>query len=143
MKEEKILRQTVGTATGFEVPEGYFDTFETQLIARIPAGETKVVHLSAYRRLSLLATSRKTRKWAAAACAAIVVGVSSWAIMQPHARHQESQSAAITATPAAIAHHHHSEQSTASSTQDTFDEVVDYVMYDNQDIYSSLMASRD
>lgn len=142
MKEEKILRQTVGTATGFEVPEGYFDTFETQLMARIPAEETKVVHLSAYRRISLLATSRKTRKWAAAACAAIVVGVSSWAIMQPHARHQESQDATITANPTAIAHHH-TEPSAASSTQDTFDEVVDYVMYDNQDIYSSLMASRD
>ena len=65
-KEEKKLRDTFGTANHFLTPDGYFDQFQANLMANLPAREESVsakeenapVHISLWTRV---------RPWVAAA----------------------------------------------------------------------------
>lgn len=140
MKEEKILRQRLGSESGFSVPEKYFSTFNDRLMAQLPEGETRSVKLSTWNRFCIgVSTSSAVRKWSVAACIAVVVGFSTWRAIDYRTQH------AITPTAHEIptmAHHQATIGGQASGT-DTFDEAVDYIMYDNQDIYASLMSERD
>lgn len=36
MKEENILKDKIGTETGFKVPEDYFDSFRTKMLDELP-----------------------------------------------------------------------------------------------------------
>lgn len=129
MKEEIILKEKFGTENHFTVPDGYFDSFANQLMEQLPeTNEHQVIEMHApslWRRLPL-------RKIAAAASIAIVLGGSSLYIA-----HQQSSDKEAIAKDVS--------QHTSSSTTEygSFDEMADYTMMDNQDIYASLVADNE
>jgi len=59
-KDEQILRQNFGNKAPFRVPEGYFEEFAEQLMAQLPARETRVVPMRPWwcrHRASMLAAA--------------------------------------------------------------------------------------
>ena len=112
-KDEQILRQNFGNKTPFRVPEGYFEEFAEQLMAQLPARETRAVPMRPWwrrHRASMLA--------AACICAAVFsVGV--------YLGSSESRQASLASAP-------------VENVDNTMDEIADYVMMDNEAIYASL-----
>lgn len=129
MKEEKILKEKFGTANHFTVPDGYFDSFASQLMEQLPEShEHHVIEMHApslWSRLPL-------RKIAAAIGVAVVLGGSSLYIV-----HQQSSGRENIAKDASL----HS--SSGTTEYGSFDEMADYTMIDNQDIYASLVADNE
>lgn len=130
MKEEKILKEKFGTANHFAVPDGYFDSFADQLMEQLPESrEHQVIEMRAqtwWNRLPL-------RKVAAAVGVAIVLGSSSLYVV-----HQQASSKV-----SAIARETSSHPSSSTTEYGSFDEMADYTMMDNQDIYASLVAENE
>jgi len=125
MKEEKILNNMFGKENHFAVPEGYFDTFADKLMEQLPETEARVIEMHAqswWQRLPM-------RKIAAAVGVAVVLGGSGLF----YASHSSQSHAQMAST-----HVEHSEG--AASEYGTFDQMADYTMMDNQDIYASLVA---
>lgn len=132
MKEERKLIDKVGRENCFSVPDGYFDHFAEQMMARLPEQEdaAKVIRMqpSFWKRLPL-------RKIAAVVGVAVVLG---GGVMLLGHRQGGNASAELVATE-----HHRVENRGASlsaSDNASFDQMADYAMIDNQDIYASLMA---
>lgn len=132
MKEERILIDKVGRENCFSVPDGYFSHFAEQVVARLPEQEdaTKVIRMqpSFWKRLPL-------RKIAAVVGVVITLGCG---IVALEHRHGVKVSATLAATE-----HRHVEYGGASlsvSDNASFDQMADYAMIDNQDIYATLMA---
>lgn len=127
--DELYLKQTVGNRNPFRVPEGYFEQFTEQVMQQLPAREqplTQPVSKSRARTVQL-------RPWLyAAACTAIamVMGISYY-FMQSQATSTDAASVAV-ATPAPT--------TTTAATPDAsyIDEMADYVMLDNTEIYACL-----
>ena len=128
MKEEKILKEKFGKANPFTVPEGYFDSFADKLMGQLPEPEARIIEMHAeswWHKMPL-------RKIAAAAAVVAVVGGGAF-----FAIHSETGNHA----PMASNMHQHSEKGeSTSSSYGSFDEMADYTMMDNQDIYASLVA---
>lgn len=126
MKEEQILRERFGVENHFTVPDGYFDTFADQLMQQLPEREVPLVRLSPWRRLPL-------RRIAAAA--AVVACMAMGALY-------------VTQRPSGTAHeqvaktenHEAADETVGTTEYGTIDEMLDYTMTDNQEIYASLMA---
>ena len=128
MKEEKILKEKFGKANPFTVPEGYFDSFADKLMGQLPEPEARIIEMHAeswWHKMPL-------RKIAAAAAVAVVMGCGAFLAI-----HNETDNHA----PMASTMHQHSEKGEGtSSSYGSFDEMADYTMMDNQDIYASLVA---
>lgn len=126
-KEEDILIGMFGRKSHFSVPEGYFQNITQTVMDRLPEGEVHVLemHTSFLHRLTI-------RKIAAVVSALIVITGTIFYV--------SSLSRTSTSTVA------HTEKTTpvVESIDDgsygTFEEVADYTMLDNEQIYSSLMA---
>lgn len=114
--EEKILVQRFGKQTPFKVPEGYFESFEQSLMENLPQREAKVVEMPR-SRLSRL------RPWsyAAAVAAAVVVMGAAYLGLADH-----NDAALSAASPAKPANGY------------TVEQVADYAMVDNTEIYALL-----
>lgn len=127
VNEEKILHDKLGNTNHFKVPEGYFEHFTEQLMSQIPAEEAKVIEMQPrwWKRISV-------RKVAAAVAVVLLLGGGGlyWA----HLGSRNSN--AITVSQNASVQ----EGNASSASYGTFEEVADYAMIDNQDIYTSLMA---
>lgn len=126
MKEEKILRDKFGKANHFTVPEGYFDSFADKLMEQLPEPEARVIEMHAESWLHRM----PLRKIAAAVGVVVVLGAGSLFFV-----HRQS----VNHVPMAnveISHHSHS----VGTEYGTFEEMADYTMMDNQDIYASLVA---
>ncbi len=78
MKEDKKIREKVGTENPFEVPQGYFDRLTDQIIDRLPEKE---VIISEPEELTLWA---KMRPWVYMAAmfvgAALLIRIGSWSL---------------------------------------------------------------
>lgn len=140
MNEEKKINDIFGKENHFKVPEGYFDNFAEQMMAKIPEQEidspevtdkdyqenkAKFVHLSLWRRLSL-------RKIAAVlAVTAMLGGGVLYQLQQAEKKHHAM---AHNETPA-------TESSHVTDGEDAaFEQMADYTMMDSQDFYAQLVA---
>lgn len=124
MKEEKILMEKFGKVNHFTVPEGYFDSFADQLMEQLPEPEARVIEMRAeswWHRM-------QWHKVAAAAVVALLVGSGSMFYFSHSDNHSQ-----MTAKAERVAQ-------PVNSYESNFDQVADYVMVDNQDIYASLVA---
>jgi len=110
-KEEKYLIENFGKQNHFRVPEGYFDDFADKLIASLPEHEQQA-------KVVTMKPRRKFVRWAVAAALAVLIA----GVGVQFAR--TNQDNAETDKVAAV----HYETSV--------DQVADYMMIDNSDIYA-------
>lgn len=144
--EEKNIKQILGNEHHFRVPEGYFDTLSDQIMAKIPGQEPNAIDEEAFssaqspmaRKVSLL-KRLPLRKIAAGIAIAFLVGSGvTFGLL-----HTGGKSATETHAEACqIAHMEKVTRHAASATSDDaeFNQMADYAMMDNQDIYASLIA---
>ena len=117
MKEDMMI-ENMSKQNPFSVPEGYFDTLASQIMAKVdeqakpakPAKRAKVVWL-------------RPVLYAAASVCALFISVVAY---------QSHTEAPIAAPPVAVAE--------SQSMDYSFDEAADYLMIDNQDIYACLSS---
>lgn len=140
MNEEKKINDIFGKENHFKVPEGYFDNFAEQMMAKIPMQEfdspeetdknrlenkAKFIHLSLWRRLPL-------RKIAAVlAVTAMLGGGVLYQLQQAEKKHH---SLAHNETSAIESSH------VTDGEDDAFEQMADYTMMDTQDFYAQLVA---
>ena len=119
MEEEKYIEERVGKRNPFLVPDGYFDHLADQVMASLPEqSEQQLSQQPKAKRIGI----RKLYYYAAAAVCALIVSVAVW-----QAFPGSSQQAAVQAPVA------YQEPSDAD-----FEEAADYIMLDNNEIYSLL-----
>ncbi len=114
--EEKYLKSRMGEKNPFRVPEGYFDSLTAQVMERLPeeaGGKVVVMRPTLVERLRPV--------FYVAAC--LLIAVLSFAVYF-------DQSEAVGDQPMVA------EQSMTG--EQYFDEVADYAMVDNYDIYACL-----
>lgn len=133
MKEEHILKATLGTRNHFQVPEGYFDELVSKVMASIPESqpvvEMQVEHISQRARILSLWQNAKLRKGAAVACVALLLGGVSVGVGTSLSSRNDAQ------------HVFGQNYTPVAQTEDSsFDEAADYTMLDNQEIYASLLS---
>ena len=130
--DELYLKKTVGNRNPFRVPEGYFEQLTEQVMQQLPDREQTVAkQLDIAHQPVSQPRARKVqlRPWLyAAACTALalMLGVSYY-FMQSPATSSESAPVAA-ATPATY----------VAPDNSYIDEVADYVMLDNAEIYACL-----
>ena len=123
--EEKYLIEKVGKENPFKVPEGYFDTLSSQIMAKIEAEGVAPRDIKTGKEKRAKVLWLRPVLYAAASVCALFISV--------------------------VAYQSHSDKGTAAPTQtvvannqmlmdDYFDEAADYVMLDNQDIYAYLSS---
>ena len=121
MKEELYLIEKFGKQNHFKVPEGYFDTLTSQIMAKVDAegaAPEKPVKVKNAKMVWL-----RPLLYAAACGCALFISVASYLSYEDRS----------VAAPA--------ENIVAFQTvDDSFDEAADYVMIDNQDIYACLSS---
>ena len=110
MHEEKYLNERMSKQNPFRVPEGYFDDFATQVMAKLPERESQPV---VAKRVSFL------RPWMAVA-ASLVVAIFSVAVYFTHVGGQQEQP----------------QQASATVSDAYMDAAADYAMIDNTEIYA-------
>ena len=110
MNEEKYLNERMSKQNPFRVPEGYFDDFATQVMAKLPERESQPV---VAKRVSFL------RPWMAVA-ASLVVAIFSVAVYFTPVGGQQEQP----------------QQASATVSDAYMDAAADYAMIDNAEIYA-------
>ena len=125
MKEEKYLIEEVGRENPFKVPEGYFDTLASQIMAKVEAEGVGARDLKAGKEKHAKTVWLRPVLYAAASVCALFISVVAY----------QNYSDQGTAAPAqnVVANNQ-------TMTEDYFDEAADYVMLDNQDIYACLTS---
>ena len=142
MNEEKYIREKMGTRNPFTVPDGYFDQLAQQIIDRLPAdGQTQEAAstttgvgknvsgelqspVSPSPRPAIVRYLRPLLYAAACAALAIVVGT-------------VYRNTATADSEQLVAH----QQEIVTTYSDTYmEDMADYAMLDNEEIYASLLA---
>jgi hypothetical protein len=82
--KEINLETSKKITTGFQIPEGYFDTFSEKLLQELPLKETKAI--SFYTR---------NKKWIYAAAAVLVIMLSFPLVYQLEGNHEQPSAAEI------------------------------------------------
>ena len=113
MSDEKYIEERVGRRNPYQVPEGYFDAFASQLMQQLPERPAKA------RQVRM----RRSLYFAAACIAALFISGAAWLFM--------SQPEAQTEVPVQMA-------AQQESVDETIDEAADYMMLDNHEIYALL-----
>lgn len=124
MKEENYLIEKVGKENPFRVPEGYFDTLTSQIMAKVEAEGVEARDIQPVKEKRAKVVWLRPVLYAAASVCALFISVVAY-------QNYSDQGAAAPAQ-AVVADNHQ------TVTDDYFDEVADYVMLDNQDIYACL-----
>jgi hypothetical protein len=125
MMKEKYLIEKVGKENPFRVPEGYFDTLASQIMAKVEAEGVEARDIKTGKEKRAKVVWLRPVLYAAASVCALFVSV--------------------------VAYQSYSEQGVAAPTQNVvannqvmmdeyFEEAADYVMLDNQDIYACLSS---
>ena len=125
MMKEKYLVEKVGKENPFRVPEGYFDTLASQIMAKVEAEGVEARDIKTGKEKRAKVVWLRPVLYAAASVCALFVSV--------------------------VAYQSYSEQGVAAPTQNVvannqvmmdeyFEEAADYVMLDNQDIYACLSS---
>ena len=113
ISEEKFIEERVGRRNPYQVPEGYFDAFTSQLMQQLPERPAKARQVRIRRPLYI----------AAACVAALFISGAAWMFMsQPEV--QSESPVQITAQQEPV--------------EESVDEAADYMMLDNHDIYGLL-----
>lgn len=121
--EEGYIRSKAGGRTPFRVPEGYFDNFTSMMMDKLPSQEEAKVVPMRRRRMTVSRTIVS-----AAACFCVAVFGLTLYYGKSLFEKQPQPSETI------VANYH-------NATADTYeDEVVDYAMMDNMDIYAYLAS---
>ena len=114
--EEMYIRENMGTRNPFTVPDGYFEQLSQQIVDRLPA-ESKPAIVRYLRPLL----------YAVAACAVLAIAVGTF-----------YRNAATADTDQLVAH----QQETVTTYSDSYmEDMADYAMLDNEDIYASLLLA--
>ena len=122
--EEKYIREKMGTHNPFTVPDGYFEQLSQQIIDRLPAEGAAPVPARTGHKPAIVRYLRPLLYAAACAVLAIAVGI-------------VFRNSATTGTEQFVAQ----QQETNVTYSDTYiDDMADYAMLDNEDIYASLLA---
>lgn len=117
---ETLLKQQFGTRQPFTVPDGYFETIADRVMARLPEHTTEVSSTVQDHRLQPWQHWRTLVSVAACACAILLGGTWIARLSAPDA---------TEGTPVAVS-------ATIESQDLEFDDMADYVMIDNEDIYA-------
>lgn len=122
--EEKYLQNKMGNKNPFAVPEGYFDTLTEQVMQRLPKQQEEAAPRHQQRPVIV----RMLRPLLyAAAC--LCIGIFGVGIYQ-HLDNQTAEGVPVI-----------SQVDNTIEFNDTYiEEATDYAMFDNQDIYASLLA---
>ena len=120
---EKYIEERVGKRNPFQVPEGYFDSFADRMMQQLPERSVSVEASPKVRKPALMV---RMRPWLYAAACALVLVVSVWMWQSAPDTNVATQPAAQLAAQ---------QEQTAD---ENFDEAADYMMLDNQDIYTYL-----
>ncbi len=116
--DERNLRQQFGRNPGFKVPEGYFEHLVPEVMNRLPESDSKVIPMSHTR-------SRLVRWRTGALAAACVCGAVFGLSVILHKQHMSApQSMASASTTQEV------------SLSKTIDQLADYSMIDNEDMYA-------
>lgn len=115
MNEENYIIEKAGKRNPFQVPDGYFDTFASQLMQSLPEQPVCKPCAKTVRLHSVF--------YAAASICVLLVCMAVYLLWPASAQTDAVQAQAPV----------YKESDNAS-----FDEVADYVMLDNQDIYACL-----
>lgn len=123
MKEEGFIREKVGTKNPFRVPDGYFEDFTSQMMEKLPHHEVRVIPIRSSRHRLL----RPLLYAAACICVAVFC-----------------LAAYFTSMPSQTGLHDNDIAATHNykSTYTYDDEVLDYAMIDNSDIYAYLSSEQ-
>jgi hypothetical protein len=119
MTNEEYLNQRLGSPrNAFKVPDGYFDNFTQDLMAKLPEQNTAI----------RLQRKPVVRMWMYAAASAVIAvfTVSAYFLFQEQEAPQPQQFS--EATPAAV------------YSDSYIDEAMNYAMMDNHDIYAALYS---
>ena len=116
-KDERFIEERFGKKCSFKAPENYFDDFASQLMPMLPEKEnTRIVYMqSPFKRYFKMAAL------VAASVISVVLGIN---IYVGHER--PTNSSAIEAKA----------NKTVETEYTAFDEVANYSMIDNEDIYA-------
>ena len=125
MMEEKYLIEKVGRENPFRVPEGYFDTLSSQIMAKVEAEGVAPRDIKAGKEKRAKVLWLRPVLYAAASVCALFISVLAYQ------SHSDDGVAAPTQTVVA---------NNQMLMDDYFDEAADYVMLDNQDIYACLSS---
>ena len=125
MMEEKYLIEKVGRENPFRVPEGYFDTLSSQIMAKVDAEGVAPRDIKAGKEKRAKVLWLRPVLYAAASVCALFISVLAYQ------SHSDDGVAAPTQTVVA---------NNQMLMDDYFDEAADYVMLDNQDIYACLSS---
>ena len=123
--EEKYLIEKVGKENPFKVPEDYFDTLSSQIMAKVEAEGVAPRDIKTAKEKRAKTLWLRPVLYAAASVCALFISVVAY----------QSYSDQGVAAPA---------QNVVANNQmmmdEYFDEAADYVMLDNQDIYACLSS---
>ena len=123
----------MGRKNPFTVPEGYFEQLTAQIMDKLPQAEvTPLATNNAKKPAAKLALIKQLRPWLyAAACTALAVmlGVSYFFMQSPATSTDAAPMAAVTPATNIAA---------PAPDNSYIDEVADYVMMDNAEIYACL-----
>ena len=114
MKEEDYLREKLGQRNPFTVPDGYFDHLADSIVQQLPAKRKHAV-------------IRSLRPWLYAAACAVILFVSVLFVSNQSSEQTQQQTAAN--------HTNASESVATNSTDNYLEDMADYAMIDNEDIY--------
>lgn len=123
VKEERYIRNKFGRENKFRVPEGYFDSFATRLMDKLPEREACEIPV----RRPLLARLRPLFYAAACLCVAIFSVAVYLARVESSDDGQGGGMAAVYTQSGAYGDNYE-------------DEALDYAMLDNTDIYAYLSS---
>lgn len=115
MEEEALLKRQFAGDNPFKVPEGYFNDFQQKLLSGISS--TKAVRKPLLRQL-------RPWLWTAVSAAAVVSGLVFYVSKPADNSNQAVSGTATVATPQ------------TDATDYIMEEVSDYAMIDNSDLYS-------
>ncbi len=131
---EDYIKKMVGKENPFRVPEGYFDQLAQQVMQALPdesKEETHQAELPQRRRKLIVLPGSKAQRWLAAGicAAACLCGVISTTALYFSASQAEPDAQAVKTV------------AVSSDVRTYEDEVVDYAMMDNGDIYAYLSSA--
>ena len=130
---EELLKQKFGQENPFKVPEGYFDNFASKFMEQLPEEEPKAVEVE-------MPVAKRTwispmRRFAiAASFAAVLFGAATYYASTGVNKDQDSQT-----EMASVALKNTETKSVQSDYM--MDEMVDFAMIDNAEIYSYLIEN--
>ena len=130
---EELLKQKFGQENPFKVPEGYFDNFASNFMKQLPEETPKAVEVE--MPVTKRTWIRPMRRFAiAASFAAVLFGAATYYASTGVNKDQDSQT-----EMASVALKNTETKSVQSDYM--MDEMVDFAMIDNAEIYSYLIEN--